>query len=146
MSIMQDIERDIELAKLMASDIDKVYKKYAKAALLAEQARAEKVRAEKYHDCTSVAELQNSYGYGEITLEEYDAGRDFFEAQEARGKQLSLVEHHRKNLREIRDRWRGTAIELQRELDEMNGVVKDERTYVEKLEAEECAERYAQMT
>lgn len=59
------------------------------------------------------------YAYAEITLEEYDAGRDFFEEQQIRAKQLSLIEKHRQNLKDIRDRWRGTINELQQELDEL---------------------------
>ena len=143
----QELERDIELAKMMASDIDKVFKKYAKAALKAEQERMEKTRTEKYKDCSTPQQLQDLYGYGEINLEEYDAGRDFFEALEERKKQLSLIELHRKNLRELRDRWKGTVKELQEELDELNGVVgaKDTRNAFERLEAEERAERYAML-
>lgn len=66
------------------------------------------------------------------------------EAQEERKRQLSCIELHRKNLKEIRDRWKGTVEELREELDEMDGTVKevDTRTAFEKLEAEERAERY----
>lgn len=146
MNLKRSIEQEIELAKMMATDIDKVYKKYAKAALLAAENRTEKIRNEKYRGCATTEELQCLYGYSEITLEEYDKGRDFFKAREEREKQLSLTEQHRKNLKDIRDKWKGTAKELQDELDEMNGVIKDTRTYVEKLEAEERAERYATMS
>jgi len=132
-----NIEQEIELAKMMAADIDKVYKKYAKAALKAAQERTEKIRLEKYHGCVDVEELQNLYAYAEITLEEYDTGRDFFEEQQIRAKRLSLIEKHRQNLKDIRDRWKGTINELQQELDELNGVQKDTRTFVEKLEAQE---------
>jgi len=137
-----NIEQEIELAKMMAADIDKVYKRYAKAALKAAQERTEKIRLEKYHGCVDVEELQNLYAYAEITLEEYDTGRDFFEEQQIRAKRLSLIEKHRQNLKGIRDRWKGTINELQQELDELNGVQKDTRTFVEKLEAQERAERY----
>lgn len=145
MSLKHEIEQDIELAKMMVADIDKLYKKYAKSALQAERERKEKIRNEKYLCCANVEELKELYGYGEITIEEYDAGRDFFEAQEKRSKQLSLVERHRKNLRELRDKWKGTVNEFQQELDELNGVQKDTRTYIEKLEYEERKERYASM-
>ena len=137
-----NIEQEIELAKMMAADIDKVYKRYAKAALKAAQERTEKIRLEKYHGCVDVEELQDLYAYAEITLEEYDTGRDFFEEQQIRAKRLSLIEKHRQNLKDIRDRWKGTINELQQELDELNGVQKDTRTFVEKLEAQERAERY----
>ena len=137
-----EIEQEIELAKMMAEDIDKVFKKYAKAALQAQQDRTEKVRAEKYKDCENVAELQDLFGYGDITLDEYDAGRDFFESREERMKQLSLVEKHRKNLKEIRDRWKGTINELKEELNEIDGVVKDTRNAFEKLDDERRVERF----
>ena len=141
--IKREIEQDIELAKMMTDDMDKVYKKYAKAALKASEERLEKICNEKYHGCVSADELQNLYAYDEITLEEYDKGRDFFIEREKRKKQLSIVELHRSNLKDLRDRWKGTVKELQDELDNLNGVVKDKRSYVEKLESEERAERYA---
>lgn len=119
-----DIEREMQLAEMMASDIDKLYKKYAKAALQAEWERIEKVRVEKFKDCSTVQELQDLYGWDVITIDEYEAGRHFLEEKEKRIKQLSLVEKHRANLKEIRDRWKGTIKELQEELDELNGVEK----------------------
>ena len=139
------IEQDIELAKMMAEDIDKVYRKYSKSALRAEKERKEKIRNEKYHGCADTDELQTLYAYDEITIEEYDAGRDFFKEQVIRERQLSIVEKHRINLRELRDRWKGTINELRQEIDELNGVEKDNRTFLEKVEHEERAERYASM-
>ena len=142
MNLKQAIERDIVLAKMMADDIDKVFKKYAKAALKAAEERQEKFRDEKYHGCTTIAELQEIYGYGEMSLEEYEEGIDFINAREERKNQLSLVEQHRINLKYLRDNYKGTVKELQDELNKLEGVVKDNRSYVEKLEAEERAERY----
>jgi hypothetical protein len=141
MGLKKDIEREIELAKMMAEDIDKVYKKYAKAALEAEQKKNEKIMQEQYKGCSSEAELQQIYGYGEITIDEYDAGRDFFVARDVRKSQMTLVAEHRKNLKDMRDKFKGTVNELQEELDEISGVKKDTRTYLEKLEAKERAER-----
>lgn len=142
MSIKRELEQEIELAKMMVADLDKIFKKYAKAAMAASEARAEKIRFEKYKDCINAQELQELYGWGEISEDEYQAGLDFFYTQESRKSQLSLVEQHRKNVKELRDRWKGTAKELQQELDEVNGVVKDNRTFIEKLEHEERAARY----
>lgn len=142
----REIEQEIELAKMMADDIDKVYRKYAKAALEAQQERINKIRDEKYHGCSNADELHDLYGQDVITLDEYDAGRDFFDGQEIRKKQMSLVEHHRKNLKDMRDKWKGTVKELQEELNELNGVQKDTRTYIEKLESQERAERYAALS
>jgi hypothetical protein len=137
-----DIEQEIELAKMMAADIDKVYRKYAKAALQAQQDRLEKIRAEKYKGCSTVEELQTAYGYGEITIDEYDEGRDFLTTLKTRESQLSLIEKHRKNLKGIRDNWKGTVIELQRELDELDGKQKEKPlTAFERLEEEKRAER-----
>lgn len=145
-SLKKNIEQDIELAKMMVTDIDKVFKKYAKSALKSAEERAEKIRNESYRGCTTVEELHDLFGYDEITLAELDEGRAFFEAREERKNQLTFVEQHRKNLKDIRDRWKGTVKELQDELDKMNGVVKDNRTYIEKLETEERAERYATLS
>jgi|GEM_PF-2350490 len=145
MSTISEIEQEIELAKMMVADIDKIFKKYAKAALAAEQARTEKIRDEKYKGCDDTRELQDLYGYAELTEEEYKEGLEFFDGREDRKRQLSLIERHRKNLREIRDMWKGTIKELQEELDELNGVVKDTRNAFEKLDAKERAERYAAM-
>ena len=142
-NLKKEIEQDIELAKMMAIDIDKVYKKYAKAALKASEERIEKIKDQKYHGCSTREELQNLYGYDEITLAEFDEGIDFLESREERKRQLSLIETHRKNLKDIRDSWKGTVRELQDELDAMNGITKDNRSFIEKLEAEE---RYASLS
>lgn len=140
--LIQNIEQDMELANMMAADIDKVYKKYAKAALQAQQDRLEKIRSEKYKDCSTFEELQMAYGYGEITIDEYDEGRDFLAAMKTRESQLSLIEKHRKNLKQIRDNWKGTVIELQRELDELYGKQKEKPlTAFERLEQERRADR-----
>ncbi len=122
--IKEEFEQNIVLAKMMADDIDKVYRKYAKAALKASEEREEKIRNEKYHGCANIEELQNLYGYAEITLDEFDEGCAFLEAREERKKQLSIIELHRVNLKDIRDRWKGTIKESQDELDEINGVEK----------------------
>ena len=142
MALRQDLERDIELAKMMVEDTDKVYKKYAKAALEAQQARFIKIQDEKYHGCSNAAELHDLYGQDIITLDEYDAGRDFFDGQEKRKAQMSLIERHRKNLKELRDKWKGTAKELQEELDGLNGVIKEKPLNAfERLEQENRKER-----
>lgn len=147
MSINQDFEKDIELAKMMAADIDKVYHKYAKAALKAFEEREERIRNERYHGCADEEELRNLYGYAEITLDEFDKGRAFFESTEERKKQLSVIELHRRNLKEIRDRWKGTIVELQRERDEMNGIKKPMKLNAfEKRELELREERIAALT
>lgn len=143
---IEQIEQEIELAKMMAMDIDKVYKKYAKGALQAQQERLEKIRNEKYHGCADAVELEELYAYGDITIEEYDAGRDWFNEQHTRMNQLSLVEQHRKNLRELRDKWKGTIAELQEELDDIEGNPKvKELNAFERLEQEERTDRIAEL-
>lgn len=143
--VKSEIEQEIELAKMMAADIDKVFKKYAKAALEAEQKRLEKIRTEKFMDCENVQELQDLFGWGDLTEDEYRKGIEFFEGREDRRKRLSLTERHRANLKEVRDRWKGTIEELQQELDEMDGVVKEQLTYIEQLERQEREEQYRAM-
>ncbi|WP_018306295.1 hypothetical protein [Desulfitobacterium hafniense] len=143
-NLRQELEQEIELAKMMAEDIDKVYKKYAKAAFQAQWDRLEKIRAEKYKGCSTDEELLDLFAYGEITMDEYDEGRDFLAELKVRESQLSLIERHRKNLKEIRDNRKGTVIELQRELDELNGVKKQPKLNAfEQREQEERAERLA---
>ncbi len=138
----KEIEQEIELAKMMVADIDKIYKKYAKAALEKEKERLERIKNELYNGCENAQELQDLYGYGELTDDEYYGGVEFFQNKKERSMQLSLVEAHRKNLREIRDRWKGTIKELLEELDEIDGKPKDTTTYLEQLERQERDERY----
>lgn len=140
-----EVEQELELAEMMVADLDKVFKKYAKSAQIEFDKRQEKIKSTKYFECSDVVDLQEFYGYGNITEEEYYAGLDFFKELELSKSRKSLIELHRQNIKEIRDKWKGTVKELQTELDEINGVVKDNRTYVEKLEAEERAERYSSL-
>ena len=139
------IEREIELARMMAEDMDKVFRKYAKSALEAENRRTEKIRNERFMGCATERDLQDIYGYAGITEDEYYAGLEFLESREERKKQLSIVELHRRNVKDIRDRWKGTVRELQAELNELNGVIPDARNAFEKSEAAERADRAANM-
>jgi hypothetical protein len=143
MALKQELEQDIELAQMMVDDMDKVYNKYARAAYSKQQERIEQVRNEKYKGCENVEELRDLYGYGDMSEDEYYAGISFFESREIRKSQLSLIEKHRVNLKEIRDRWKGTVNELGAELDVINGVVKDTRTYIQIIDAQERTKRYA---
>lgn len=139
----KEIKQKIELAQMMVADLDKIFKKYAKAALAAAEARAEKIRQTKYMGCENPRELQDLYGFGDMSQTEYEAGLDFFREREVEKSRQSLIELHRKNVKELRDRWKGTVIELQDELDELNGVEKGKPlTFIEQLEAKERQERY----
>ncbi|HBB28162.1 MAG TPA: hypothetical protein DC000_02745 [Clostridiales bacterium] len=141
----KEIEQELELAEMMVIDIEKIYKKYAKSAQTEAEKRQEKIKSIKYFDCNNQMELQELYGYGEITEEEYYTGIDFFKELELSKSRKSLIELHRQNIKELRDKWKGTVKELHEELDEISGVVKDKRTYVEKLEADERAQRYSSL-
>jgi len=116
----QQIEQEIELAKMMVKDIDNVFRKYAKAAMTAAAERKEVIRKKKYRECENKGELQELYGWGGLTEEAYYAGLDFFDDLELSKNRLSLIEQHRKNLQEIRDRWKGTVNELREELEELS--------------------------
>jgi hypothetical protein len=113
------IEQELELAKMMVADLNRLYKKYAKAAQAKETERLERIRAEKFKECENEQELQELFGFGELTRDEYYSGLDFFDAKEKRRRQKSLIEQHRINLKEIRDLWKGTINERQDELNEM---------------------------
>lgn len=147
MSTKQEIEQEIELAEMMAADIDKVYKKYAKAALEAEQKRLEAAKETIYMGCQDKDELQELYGFGDLTEEEYYGGIEYFDSMNTRKKQLSLIEKHRQNLKDIRNRWKGTVKELKEELEELGGVkVQQPMNYIEQLEQQERQERYLAMS
>ncbi len=142
----KEIEIEIELANMMVADLDKIFKKYAKAAQAAAEARLENIRSKKYKDCDNKEELQELYGFGDLSEDEYYAGLDFFDEKETNQKRLSLIEQHRQNVKELRDRWKGTEKELKQELDELDGIVYEKpQTYVEKLKAQERQERFEAM-
>jgi len=142
----RDIEREIELAEMMVADLEKIFKKYAKAAQAEAEARQERIKSTKYFSCSNVEELQTMYGYGELTEKEYYAGLDFFEELKLSNTRKSLIEQHRQNVKELRDRWKGTVLELTDELAELDGVKKGKPlTYIEQLEAKERNERYESM-
>jgi hypothetical protein len=142
----KEIEQEIELANMMVADLDKIFKKYAKAAQAASEARLESIRCKKYMGCENKQELIDLYGFGDLTRDEYYAGIEFFDGKETRKKQLSLIERHRKNIKDIRDRWKGTVIELQDELNELDGVKSGKpMSYLEQLERQERQERFEAM-
>ena len=120
----EDIQQEITLAEMMVTDLDKIYKKYAKGALAVYEKRQEKIKESKYLECENIAELHENFGWGFITEEEYNEGVRFFEEMELLKDRKSLIELHRQNIKETRDNWKGTIIHLKKELDILNGVEK----------------------
>lgn len=140
MSRQQEIEQERVLAQLMVDDLDRLYKKYQKSAYKAQKEREAKRIEKEFKGCKSAQELQDLYGYGDITIDELERGIEYFRQDKV---QYSTIELHRKNIKELRDRWRGTVNELKEELNELLGVEK--LSYVEELELSEREERYKQI-
>ena len=110
-SMEKEIELELELAKLMVKDLEKLWKSYAKKALQAKQERETRQVKKGFMDCETREELIDLYGYGEIDEDTYNRGLDYFDNPEK--PEMSTIELHRKNIKEILSRWKGTVIELQ---------------------------------
>lgn len=131
------IEEDLELAKLMVSDLEKLWNSYAKKALQAKQERETKQAKKGFLDCETKEELIDLYGYGDIDEETYQRGLDYFDNPEK--PKLSVIELHRKNIKELLGRWQGTVKELQEEL---NPQIPQTETVFEKMDRLDREERY----
>jgi len=138
--IEREIEKELELAKLMVKDLERLWKSYAKKALQAKQERETRQVKKGFLDCETKEELIDLYGYGEIDEDTYNRGLDYFDSPEK--PELSIIELHRKNIKEMLGRWRGTIMELQEEL---NPQVKDTENIFEKMDRLEREERYKNM-
>ena len=139
-SMEKEIVLELELAKLMVKDLEKLWKTYAKKALQAKQEREMRQVKKGFLDCETKAELVDLYGYGEIDEDTYNRGLDYFDNPEK--PELSTIELHRKNIKEILSRWKGTVMELQYEL---NPPVEDTENAFDKAARLEREERYKNM-
>lgn len=119
------LEQELDLAKLMVKDLDKLWKSYAKKALEAKQEK------KGFCDCETKEELIDLYGYAEIDDDTYRRGLDYFDSPKK--PNLSLIELHRQNVRELLDRWRGTIKEIEDEL----APPEHKETVFERLDREE---------
>lgn len=137
---MNPIEEELELAKLMVKDLEKLWKSYAKKALQARQERETNQVKKGFHDCETKEELIDLYGYGDIDSETYQRGLSYFDTPDK--PKLSTIELHRKNIKDMLNRWKGTVNELKEEL---NPSVKDTENIFEKMDRLEREERYKNM-
>lgn len=139
-SIEKEIERELEIAKLMVADLEKLWKSYAKKALQAKQERETRQIKKGFLNCETREELIDLYGYGEINDETYQRGLDYFDNPEK--PELSIIELHRRNIKELLNGWKGTVKELQEEL---TPTVKQSENLFEKMDRLEREERYKNM-
>lgn len=136
----KEMEQELELAALMVKDLKKLWSSYAKKALQARQERELKQTKKGFLDCETREELIDVYGYGEMDEDTYHRGLNYFNNPEK--VELSVIELHRKNIKEILSRWEGTIKELQEEIEPQ---IKQRENAFEKLEREEREERYKNM-
>lgn len=137
-----EIEREIELAQIMAKDLEKLWKSYAKKALAAKQERELRQEKKGFLEYNTVEELTDAYGWGAINEETYYRGRQYFENSN-KPPELSVIEEHRKRIKELIGRYKGTVREL---LEELNPPEKkQEENAFDKRERELRDERIAAM-
>lgn len=135
----QEIERELELAKLMAADLEKLWKSYAKKALASKQEREYKQRKRGFLEYDRVEDLIDAWGGAYIDEDTYYRGLAYFEAQN-KPPELSVIEAHRKNIKDLLERWKGTIRELDEELCPPNKGPKENA--FEKMARLEREERY----
>lgn len=135
----QEIRNDIVISEMLIKDLNKVWKSYAKKALIAKQERELKQEKKGFLDCETERELIDLYGWGEIDEETYRRGLDYFQKIN-KPPELSIVEKYRKRLKELISREKGTIIELNEELNPTEKV--PEENAFEKYERLEREERY----
>lgn len=112
----EEMELEIEVAELMAKDLEKIWKSCAKKAQDAKLEREKRQEKKGFMDCETVAELQDAYGYDAIDEETYYRGLDYFENLK-KPPVLSVVEAYRRELREKANGYKSTANMLREELD-----------------------------
>ena len=111
----QEIERELGLATLMVKDLQKLWSSYSKKALIAKEERELRQEKKGFMDCENEYELMEAYGSDYIDEETYRRGLDYFENAK-KPPTLSVVETHRKRIREYLDLWKGTVNERNEEL------------------------------
>lgn len=110
-----EILEEIELAKLMINDLERLWKSYAKKALIAKQEREKRQDKKGFLDYENYEELHDAYGDGYIDEETYYRGKKYFEKLN-KPPELSVVEKHRARIKEMLNNEKGTLKELMEEL------------------------------
>lgn len=111
----KEIAREIEIAKLMVKDLERIYKSNAKKALAAKQERELKQEKQGFIEYETEAELIDAWGGAYIDEDTYRRGIEYFENLK-KPPLPSVIEQHRKNIEELMDWWNGTIAELTEEL------------------------------
>ena len=104
--VRNEILRELESAELMVKDLKRIWKSYAKKALIAKNERELKQDKIGFLEYESVEELHDGLGYGDIDEDTYYRGVEYFESLKNPPKQSS-VEEHRKNLKDLIKLWEG---------------------------------------
>ena len=111
----REIEQEIELSKLMIKDLERLWKSYAKKALIAKQERELKQDKKGFLEYETYEDLHDAYGGGYIDEETFYRGVDYFK-NFGKSPELSVIEKHRQRIKEILNREKGTLKELSEEL------------------------------
>ena len=138
----QEIARDLELANLMVKDLQKLWNSYAKKALIAKEEREHRQEKKGFMDCENEYELMDAYGSDYIDEETYRRGLEYFENAK-KPPTLSVVEAHRKRIRDYLDLWKGTVNELNEEL--CQHEKRPEENIFDKMARAEREEHYRNM-
>lgn len=136
--VRNEILRELESAELMVKDLKRIWKSYAKKALIAKTERELKQDKKGFLEYETLDELIDGYGWGNIDEETYYRGLEYFENLK-KPPQKSVIEEHRANIKELLSRYEGTVIELNAELNPVEKV-KEENAF-ERREREEREEQ-----
>lgn len=136
----KEIERELQLAEMMAKDLKKLWKSYAKKALIAKTERELKQDKKGFLEYETVEELQDGYGWGEVDEDTYYRGIEYFEGLKNPPRE-DVIEDHRKNIKNLLDGYEGLVLTLSAELNPTEKV-KEENAF-ERRVREEREERNA---
>lgn len=140
--IIIELELELEAATLMVKDLDKLWKSYAKKALMAKQERELRQEKKGFLEYENENELADGYGWAEIDEDTYNRGIEYFENLK-KPPVLSVIEQHRKNVLELLNLWKGTVSELRNELHPTE-IIPEENAF-DKLARLEREERFQEM-
>lgn len=140
--VKHEIERDLELAKLMVKDLEKLWKSYAKKAQAAKEERERRQEKKGFLEYETREDIIEAYGWGNIDEDTYRRGLEYFENLE-KPPEKTIIEMHRNRIKELVNRYKGTIIELEEELNPPEK--KHEENAFEKRERELREERIAAM-
>jgi hypothetical protein len=109
-----EIQIELDAAELMVKDLERLFKSYAKKALIAKQKRETKQDRKGFLQYETKDDLITAYGYADIDDETYARGLDYF--NNYKEVNTSAVEKHRENIKGLIRLWKGTISELSEEI------------------------------